>query len=510
MSRRELLALGGAGLVACRGAAPPPERPSPDPGVLFVQSGDVDSTSAVVWARARGPGGPLVIDVTRADDRGFSRARRVLGPPARPETDLTAQLLLPRLDPGETYRFRARFGEDASSFAEGLVRTAPADDRDLTFGWSGDTVGQGWGIDTSRGGLATYRAMHEHRPRLDAFLHVGDMIYADGVLLPEVPLPDGTTWKNLVVPAKTHVAETLEDFRAAFAYPSNCEHFRSFARDVPLYAIWDDHEVWNDFWPSQVTSDERYTERRAEVLAARAFRAMHEHVPFRPSATMYRKVSWGAGAELFFLDGRSHRSADGPNDEPEGSAFFGEAQLAWLIQGLVASRSTWKIVATDMPIGLVLPHAYGEGGVPLSYDGIAQGDGPPLGREREIAKLLAACHAAGVKNLLFLTADVHYAALHRFDPDRARFKEFSTFHECIAGPLHASSFPPKKTDATFGCEVLFQVEEPLPSGSGPAAGRQSFGVVSISKGTHEATITFVSGAGTTLHRARLLPSPPRR
>lgn len=511
LSRRELLALGGVGSMLA-GCSPRPSAAvsaaSPvDLAPVFVQSGDVDATSVMVWARAqaRSRGAPLVVDLARAEDHDFSRARRFIGPTASEVTDSCAQLMLPRLDAGTAYRYRARFGEHARTYAEGLVRTASQDDRDLLFAWSGDTVGQGWGIDRARGGLTTYRTMHE-TPSIDAFFHVGDMIYADGVVLPEVALPDGTLWKNLVVPAKSHVAETLDDFRGAFAYPSNCEHFRAFARDVPLYAIWDDHEVWNDFWPSQVTSDPRYGEKRAEVIAARAFRAMHEHVPFRPSATMYRKVSWGAGAELFFLDGRSHRSPDGANDEPGGSAFFGDAQIAWLVEGLTASRSTWKIIATDMPIGLVLPHAYAAGGVPLSFDGIAQGDGPPLGRELEIAKVLAACRKAGVRNLLFLTADVHYAALHRFDPERAVYKDFNAFHECIAGPLHASSFPPKKTDSTFGCEVLFQVEEPVQSGSGPAAGRQSFGLVAIAKGTHEATVTFVSGTGNVLHRARLAPA----
>lgn len=508
LGRRELL-LAGAGLVGACAPRPnlspsPRQRPLANASSLFVQSGDVDSTSVVLWARAERPGERLVVDVTERSDPAFSRAKRLFGPRADSETDLTAQLLVTGLPAGADLLYRARFGEQSPTFGEGSVRTAPTDDRDLTFAWSGDTVGQGWGIDVARGGLASYRAMGEARPAF--FVHVGDMIYADGPLEPEVKLPDGTLWKNLVLPAKRKVAETLQDFRDAFAYPSNCEQFRTFARDVPVYAIWDDHEVWNDFWPGQVTTDPRYTEKRADVLAARAFRAMHEHVPFRPSPTLYRRVRWGAGAELFLMDGRSHRSPDGPNVEPDGSAFYGDAQLDWLVKGLTSSRATWKIVATDMPIGLVLPHAYGEGGVPSSFDGIAQSNGPPLGREREFAKLLSACRAAGVKNLLFLTADVHYAALHRFDPSRAVYKDFFPFHECVAGPLHASSFPPKKTDDTFGAEVLFQVEEPESSGSGPAAGRQSFGLVHIERGSHALRVTFVSGNGAVLHEAHLTPA----
>lgn len=474
-----------------------------------VQSGDVDGSSVVLWARAEpaSAGERLVVDVTTASDTSFARAKRFFGPVAGPERDFTAQVLCDGLPPGEKLRFRAAFGESSRAYTFGATRTAPPPtlDREIRFAWSGDTVGQGFGIDVTRGGLASYRAVHAAEPEL--FVHAGDLIYADGPLSPEVPLPDGTVWKNLVTPGKSHVAESLQDFRDAFAYPFLCENVRKLAADVPLFAIWDDHEVWNDFWPGQRGTDERYTERDASVLMARASRAMHEHVPFRPSPTLYRSVVWGPGAELFFLDGRSYRSPDGPNDEPEGSAFFGEAQLGWLIDRLTRSRSTWKIVTTDMPIGLVLPHDYGPGGVPRTFDGIGQGDGPPRGREKEIARLLSALRAAGVKNLLFLTADVHYAALHRFDPAHAAHTDFFPFHECIAGPLHAKSFPPKAKDGTFGPEVLFRVEEPETSGSGPWAGRQSFGLVTIARGSHALTVTFVSGTGKVLHEHTIVPSP---
>ena len=59
----------------------------------------------------------------------------------------------------------------------GHFRTAPADKSSISFVWSGDTAGQGWGIDPSRGGMRTYRTMLENRP--DFFIHSGDHIYAD-------------------------------------------------------------------------------------------------------------------------------------------------------------------------------------------------------------------------------------------------------------------------------------------------------------------------------------------
>ena len=53
-----------------------------------------------------------------------------------------------------------------------------------TFVWSGDTAGQGWGIDESRGGMRTYATMLRNAP--DFLIHSGDNIYAG------VPYPGRT------------------------------------------------------------------------------------------------------------------------------------------------------------------------------------------------------------------------------------------------------------------------------------------------------------------------------
>ena len=72
------------------------------------------------------------------------------------------------------------------------------------------------------------------------------------------------------------------------------------------------------------------------------------------------------------------RTAYGP-----AAHFLGPAQIAWLKRELAASRATWKVIAADLPIGV------------MSYDAVAQGDGPPLGRELEIADLLSLHQARG-------------------------------------------------------------------------------------------------------------------
>ena len=87
--------------------------------------------------------------------------------------------------------------------------------------------------------------------------------------------------------------------------------------------------------------------------------------------------------------------------------------------------------------------------------GRAWRQGPPQGRELEIADLLRFIKTAGIDNTVWLTADVHYTAAHYYDPDKAQFQDFEPFWEFVSGPLNAGTFGPNELDKTFGPEVKF-------------------------------------------------------
>src|SRR5205814_304965 len=96
---------------------------------------------------------------------------------ALPHTDLTAKALLEGLPCGQDIFYRVSFADLASPTIAGepLVgrfRTAPVERRSVSLCWSGDTAGQGWGIDEERGGMRTFSAMLNNRP--DFFIHSGD------------------------------------------------------------------------------------------------------------------------------------------------------------------------------------------------------------------------------------------------------------------------------------------------------------------------------------------------
>jgi alkaline phosphatase D len=459
-----------------------------------VQSGDVTSDSALIWARADRPS-RLVVEYST--DERFGNAARVAGPVATAATDFTAQVGLQKLPPERPFFYRVHFESLAARRAisesyTGSFRTAPRTARKVRLAWTGDTVGQGWGISQSFGGLRLYETMTRQDP--DLFVHSGDIIYADGPLVERVPLDDGTVWTNVVTPAKSHVAETLDDFRGNFAYNRLDAHALRFSASVPLVAQWDDHEVTNNWYPGESIDDVRYTERRASVLADRSRRAMFEWVPIRQQVRgrVYRKVNYGPTLDVFVLDCRTYRGPNGPNREPRltsTATMLGATQLEWLEQALASSLATWKVIACDMPIGAIVPDG------DHASEGWANGDdGPPLGREHEIARLLATIKHRRIMNTVWITADVHYAAAHHYDPARARFTNFLPFWEFVAGPMHAGTFGPNRLEATFGPEARFiSIPPGMKPNRPPSDGLQFFGTLDCDNRSMVATIWNLAG-----------------
>src|SRR5258706_14210617 len=87
----------------------------------------------------------------------------------------------------------------------------------------------------------------------------------------------------------------------------------------------------------------------------------------------------------------------------------------------------------------------------------AFGEGRPEGREWEIADLFSSMKRAGVRNSVWLTADMHYTAAHHYDPNRAVYQDFEPFWEFVSGPLHAGTWSPGELDNTFGPKAMFQM-----------------------------------------------------
>jgi alkaline phosphatase D len=151
-----------------------------------------------------------------------------------------------------------------------------------------------------------------------------------------------------------------------------------------------------------------------------------------------------------------------------------------------------------MPIGLVVRDGPGD------FEALANGDGPPLGRELETADLLRFLKGERIRNVVWLTADVHYAAAHHYDPARARFADFSPFWEFVAGPLHAGTFGPGVLDDTFGPEAKFcGIPKGLKPNRPPSEGYQFFGLARIDGKTEALTVSLHDREGRQVYSVEL-------
>jgi alkaline phosphatase D len=417
------------------------ERPQALQGVQF---GDPSNGSVVVWSRSDRPARLLV---EWSYDEQFQESRRIIGPHALDVTDFTARQDIEGLEAGSDVFVRVSFQslKNDRAMSEPVIGrfTVPPDDPgdddrwlrhargNVRFLWGGDTAGQGWGINPSFGGMKIYEAMRQRDPLF--FIHSGDNIYADGPMVETVTAEKGAVWNNIVTPQVSKVAEALDEFRGRYRYNLLDDNVRRFNAQVPQIWQWDDHEVTNNWSDAKdLSGDARYTEKNVPLLVARGARAFLEYAPLRPfdareSQRVYRRYSYRPLLELFVLDMRSYRGPNSANLQTTPSnqtAFLGREQLDWLKAGLKNSRAVWKVIAADMPLGLNVGDGSTAEGFPR-WEAVANGEpGSAKGRELEFAELLSYLKRRRVRNVVWLTADVHYCAAHFYDPAHAAFRDF--------------------------------------------------------------------------------------
>jgi alkaline phosphatase D len=379
--------------------------------LLLAAVGDVRATGAVVWVRGAAPG-PVGVEVATA----VGEDARTLTVEVAAADDLTGKAALEGLRPATRYRWEARQQGHAVA-GEFTTAPGPDDPARVTFLWSGDLGGGGFCRPVD-GGYRIFRAMA--RRAADFFLFVGDTVYAD--------VPCG---RPGTVRGANFTATTLDEYRARHRHNREDEPYRAFLAGTPVYAIWDDHEVRNDFaGPS-------------EPLMPAGRRAFLDYWPIVPPADdptrLFRSFRWGRLLEVFILDTRQYRS---PNSEPDGpgKTMLGARQRRWLLDGLGASTATWKAVVSS--VSLSIPTGRPErrdSWTNASVFGLPQEGGTGFVTERDA--ILRALRAAGVKNLVFVVADVHHAEVIQHRP----FHDF-VLHELVAGPLSATLGRPRPLD----------------------------------------------------------------
>ncbi|NNP67930.1 alkaline phosphatase D family protein [Acinetobacter sp. Ac_5812] len=474
-----------------------------------IQIGDVYYGNATIWAQTD-RAAKLRVEYDFTDS--FKQPKIVSGAIVTNASDFTGRVNLTGLPENQHVFLRVTF-EDAtqngviSHAYTGSFRTAPSAQTSIRFVWGGDVVGQGWGINPDIGGMKIWETMRQRQPNF--FIHSGDTIYADSPVSPSVTLkpeqslkPDELrVWNNIVTEEVSKVAESLKEFRGRYRYNFMDENLRRFAAEVPQMWQWDDHEITNNWSASKdLSANPAYTEKNINTLLKRGKQAFLEYSPMRwtteaqDEQRIYRKISYGPLLDVFVLDMRSYRGANSTNLQSSlgaDTAFMGAEQVNWLVNELSMSKAVWKVIAADMPIGLNVQDNFGApDGIAKTWEAIANGNnGAPLGRELEIADLLSRIKT--VKNIVWLTADVHYCAAHYYDNTHAKFTDFSPFWEFVAGPLNAGTFGPNEMDATFGGQVVFAKTPPKGKANlSPLDGYQFFGEVNIDPNNKSFKVEF--------------------
>lgn len=488
---RATLSGGTDGEVDAQASATTPAR-GPSHGVMIAE---LRGTRARVWSRGERDGWMQVRVEEWPARREVARAQVRVGA----NTDFTGTVDVSGLVPQREHRVWVRFCDRAGQAWTAADRAAPhqasfrtppapnAEPSPVRFAFSGDLGGQNVGRDAQRG-YAIFEALAQREPEF--FVALGDMIYADAQILAT------GRFANAQVPGDFGPAVDLEGYRAHWRYNRADSAVQRFFARTPTFAVWDDHEVVNDFGPADDTRDEApYTPgQHLMPIGAQAF------LEFNPIAaadgSFYRSVRWGPHVELFLLDNRSHRdSAREPDDLPQPKTQLGMRQLAWLENAISASDATWKFIVSSVPISI--PTGSAE-----ARDGWANADSSG-GYERELALLFATLRVRSEQRTIWLTTDVHFATGFEYTP----FHDAPDFHvrEFVVGPLAAGLFPRDDVDPTFRPKRLyFHGPRPVPTNADDALRAFNFGLIEIdAKG--RLSLSVVDGHGATVAGCTLDP-----
>jgi alkaline phosphatase D len=226
-------------------------------------------------------------------------------------------------------------------------------------------------------------------------------------------------------------------------------------RVTPVTAIWDDHEVENDFDGTHAA----LTEGR---------QAFREYWPVRATGVLYRRLAWGPLLELFVLDCRSHRSPQ--SETGPGRTMLGTAQKTWLTAGLAASTAAFKVVVSSVPF--------------LGSSRQDSWHGYPGERD----EILAGLRRDNVRNVVVLSADIHMAL----------DVESRGVQQLVAGPIGAWPH-------CAGPHAAARREDLRASRRPFLCDGPNFGALTVRPGVRpEAELTFVDDKGAVRHRRTIV------
>jgi alkaline phosphatase D len=345
-----------------------------------VAAGDPTPTGFMAWTRADSPA-DVTLDV--ATDEGFATIVFTMTASPNALGDNTVKIDATGLSPATQYFYRFTQGMAVSRV--GRVKTAPlASSPDpVRFVWTGDSN-------------AFFKPYTVLDPMLgddpDVWLYIGDTIYGDDAR------------------SGTGVAVTRDDYHTKYKENRDDASLRNVLASFGTVAQWDDHEVTNDFYGTNMAPG-----FQAQMTAGNE--AFRDYMPFRDDAgdalQLYRSFQWGQAAEFFVIDARQYRDPQAYVTEPAclsmgepvvlpagtcaaeinnpSRTYLGATQKQWLKDGLLNSTATFKFVMNGPLISSLIYLPYDR------WDGYTA----------ERTEMIDYVKNNDIRNVVFLSTDIH-------------------------------------------------------------------------------------------------------
>jgi alkaline phosphatase D len=425
-SRRGFLTSSGAALV---GAAIAPlafpntvsaKTRGDYPFTLGVASGDPTPDGMVLWTRLAPrplegggmPSHPVAVKWAIATDEHMRQVVKTGTSLALPELGHSVHVEVSGLKPSHWYWYRFKVGYDVSAI--GRTRTAPA---------LGSTEALSFAFVSCQHYAQGFYYAHKHLAdeSLDFAVHLGDYIYegAGTSAIGRAHLP-------------AHEITSIEDYRIRHALYRSDPYLQAVHAAFPWIVTWDDHEVENDYadLAPENPDDPADTQPDFASRRARAYQVYYEHMPLRaaqiptgPDMQLSRHLGFGGLISMHVLDTRQYRShrapatctlperVDGycPSALDPTRTIQGNAQQAWLLDGLGRSEARWNVLANQVPFA---PNDTNADPLIRTLGG-EKWDGYPADRQA-VLNLVA---ARGLRNTIVLTGDVHQNFVRNVPPD---------------------------------------------------------------------------------------------
>jgi alkaline phosphatase D len=388
------------------------------PFALGVASGSPTADGFVIWTRlapeplsadSAAPGGmppgDVAVHFEIAEDEALRRIVQTGEALAETRYAHSVHALVRGLKPGRPYWYRFSSGAAHSSIGRALtLPAAGAALERLRFGYvSCSNYEQGY--------FAAYRHLAQESP--DVVLYLGDYIYefVDSVAANVVRRHTGG-----VQPVELH------SYRNRYAQYRMDEDLQLLHATAPALVTWDDHEVHNDY--GDLSSQDFRDPAEFSKRRAAAYQAYYEHMPVTParppqgpSLRIYDRYKFGNLAEVSIADARQYRSRAACYGAPDGRpgrmitprecpelfaderSMLGQAQEAWLNDGLARSQARWNIIGQSLLMAQMRRRNADGEGIFWTDDW----NGYPASRTR----LLRHIHDARVANPLVVGGDIH-------------------------------------------------------------------------------------------------------